>query len=236
MSNTLEIFGTLNAPYIPELPEGLPRLAVNVTALTGGDERIVATCSAQATGSPMPFRLHLDPLSLGDTTQVTVEARCTVGVGEDAVLARATQVVEIDALQGIPLDLNLEAVQSNFQDTEKHPIQPVVIELNGHVNVPSDLRQEAAYLDATLLLVQEDGYSNRYSSNLAEHSLYLKDDGAPFSLFIDAASLPAGQQVKLHLGLYDRERKVILGGNSVRDLDLSSPPDLSTIVLRKPRR
>ena len=237
MPNTLEITGTLTTPFIPDLAEGSPRLTVTVTGLLEGAQQMLATCSAQATGSPLPFRLHLDRLSLGDMAQVTLEARCTAGIGADAVLACTTLTLPIaDALQGIPLELNLDAVGSAPQASGKHPLQPTVIELSGRVSVPPELCQEAAYLDAALLVVQDDGHSNRYASNLAEHSLYLKGDGAPFSLFIDTATLPEGQPTKLHLGLYDLERKVIFAGNVLKNLDLANPPDLSMIVLRKPRR
>ncbi|KIY40842.1 hypothetical protein TZ03_09775 [Pseudomonas sp. 10-1B] len=237
MRDTLEITGTLTAPFVPEFAESSTRLSVTVTGLLEGHEQLLATCSALATGSPLPFRLHLDRLNLGDMAEVTLEANCTAGIGADAMLARTTQTVSIaDAVQGISLELDLEAVDSASQVPGKHPMQPNVIELSGRVSVPPELCQQAAYLDATLLVVQEDGHSNRYTSNLAEHSLYLKGDGAPFSLFIDAATVPEGLHTKLHLGLYDLERKVIFAGNVLKNLDLSNPPNLSMIVLRRPRR
>jgi len=233
----MEITGNLATPYIPDLPEGLPRLSVRVTAFIDGHEQFLATCSAQASGSPMPFRVHLDPLSLDGLEQVTLEALCTIGPGAEAVVARATQTLAIaDVLQGMPLELNLDAVDAAAQASQKYPVEPLVFGLSGQIVVPPELRVEAAYLDAHLLLIQEDGYSNRYASNLAEHSLYLRNGGAPFSMFLDAASVPEGRQAKLHLGLYDLERTVLLAGNVVKNLDLSSPPDLSNIVLRKPRR
>jgi len=237
MSDTLEITGTFTAPFFPQLADGSARFTLAVTSLLEGEPQVLATCSARATGSPLPFRLHLDRLSLGDMTEVTLQACCTVGIGADAVLARTTQTLLIaDALQGMPLELNLDAVDSTSVVPDKHPLQPTVIELSGRVSVPAELCQQAAYLDATLLVVQEDGYSNHYASNLADHSLYLKGDGATFSLFIDTAVLAQGRPIKLHLGLYDLERKVIFAGNVFKDLDLSNPPDLSMIVLRKPRR
>lgn len=237
MLATLEIAGNITAPYIPDLPEGSPRLTVSVTGLAGGTEQLLATCSAQASGSPMPFRLHLDRASMTGMVDITLDARCTAGTGKDAVLARMTQsLTTADAARGIPLQLSLEPVGIAASTEDKHPIQPVVMELSGYVSVPPELCQETAYLDATLLVVQDDGRSNRYASNLAEHSLYLKGNGAPFSLFVDTATVPDGLPAKLHLGLYDKERRKIFAGNVVRDLDLSNPPDLSAIVLRKPRR
>ncbi|SPO53700.1 protein of unknown function [Pseudomonas sp. JV551A1] len=237
MSDTLEIRGTLFAPFVPAVAEPPTRLCIIVTGLLEGEEQMLATCSSQATGAPLPFRLHLDRNSLGDIAELTLEARCTAGIGEDAVLARTTQKVLItDVLQGIALELNLVAMDSAPVDPEKHPLPPTVIELTGLVSIPPELCQEVAYLDATLLVVQEDGHSTRYSSNLAEHSLYLKGESAPFSLFIDVATLPKDRPTKLHLGLYNLERNTIYAGNVLKNLDFSNPPDLSMIALRKPRR
>ncbi|QHG66645.1 hypothetical protein [Pseudomonas putida] len=232
MTKTLEITGTLSAPFIPQLSEGWPRLTLRVSSTAG---QTLGTFSAQTTVSPMPFRLYLDSQNLEDA-EVTLEALCTAGVGAEAVLARTTRTTSIaDAISG-PLDLSLEALDRGTPDVKIRSVSPSIIELNGEVIIPPELRQEAAILDVTLLVIQEDGYSNRYSSNLAEHSLLLNGDGAPFTLFIDPATVPDGRQVKLNIGLYDLERKTIFAGNSVKDVDLSAPPDLSMLILRKPRR
>ena len=232
----IEIVGTLNAPYLPSLPEGAPRCSVSVTARVGETQRTFALHSAQCSGSPIPFRMMLDRQSLADVPEFILEARCTVGPLQDDVLARHVQSLTIDDLaQMDALDLNLEAVDPTSEPAGKHPVAPQVIPLGGNVTIPAALRQPQAFLDVTLLLIQDDGYSNRYSSNIAEHSLLVTGDGAPFTLCIDSATVPDGQSVKLHIGLYDLERKRIFAGHVFKNLDLSNPPDLSEIVLKAPR-
>jgi|GEM_PF-1000774 len=235
-SNPVEIIATLTSPQLPMLPSGSPRLGIYIYGEVAGTKRLLAGNSSQCLGGPMPMRLLLDQQALASTQQLSLEARCSVGAGEDAVIARHTRTLDVDEIETIgSLDLILEAVDSAEESPSEQPLPPTVVTLTGQVNIPAELMQTPAYLDATLLVIQEDGRSNRYSSNIADHSLYIEGEVAPFTLYIDTATLPTGQQVKLHFGLYDLERKQLFAGNVIKNLDISNPPDLSDIVLRKPR-
>lgn len=235
-SNPIEIIATLATPQLPMLPSGSPRLGIYIYGQVAGTQCLLAGSSSQCQGAPMPMRVALDRQVLASARQVTLEAHCSVGVGKDAVIARQTRTLGVDEIETMgPLDLMLEAVDSTEEAPSEQPLTPTVIALTGQVNIPAELMQAQAYLDVALLVIQEDGDSNRFSSNIADHSLYTGGSGAPFTLHIDTATLPEGRQVKLHFGLYDLERKQIFAGNVIRNLDIFNPPDLSDIVLRKPR-
>ncbi|MBA1189679.1 hypothetical protein G7Z99_11540 [Pseudomonas entomophila] len=232
---TLSLTGTLTTPVLPHLEEGAPRLSVSLIGHLADAQQVLATCSSQCTGVPMPFTLTLDTTAAQRFMAFTVEALCTVGLGEDAIIAQHRETLEFDQLPPAqPLNLVLKA--TGMAPTEGTPHPGTFTLLGGQVSIPAELRQPHAYLDCALLVIQEDGYSNRYASNIAEHSLYLEGDTAPFTLSVDTAALPPNSRCKLHIGLYSLDRTRLHAGNVIRHIDLNALPDLSAVSLRKPRR
>lgn len=232
---TLSLTGTLDTPVLPRLEEGSPRLSVSLIGQGDDDHQVLAVCSSQCTGAPMPFTLVIDPVAAQRFTTFILDARCTVGAGDEAIVARRLETLGLDSLsQAQPFDLRLEPTDSATEAASPKPGS--FTRLEGRVSIPAELCQAQAYLDCTLLLVQEDGYSNRYSSNIAEHSMYLEGNDATFSLTVDAAVLASNARCKLHFGLYSLDRTRLHAGNVLKNIDLNALPDLSTVSLRKPRR
>lgn len=233
-----EIFGTVTSPHLPTLADGAARLSVTLKTETQPYGEFIASWSCQANGSPMPFQLQVDSTCLETEQALVLEARCSTAPGQAGTVAFASQPFAGEASTQVgPLDLLLEPIDGIAQATaEKMPIPPAIIPLSGVIQIPPELMLEEAYLDTTLLLIQEDGYSNRASSNIAEHSRLIRQPNAPFTLLLDASVIPAGYRVKLHMGLFSLDRQQLLAGNVIKNLDLSNPMDLSEITLRKPRR
>lgn len=231
----LSLTGTLSPPALPPLDDGAPRLSVSLIGHEGDDHQLLGTCGGQCTGAPVPFTLTLDPTAAQRFTTFTLEARCTVGLGEEAIIAQFLDTYALERLgQAESFDLVLNPTDTAPEAAAPQPGSFIVLE--GGVSIPAELRQAQAYLDCTLLLIQEDGYSNRYSSNIAEHSAYLEGDQATFALTVDLAALPSDSRCKLHIGLYSLDRTQLYAGTVLRDIDLNAVPDLSALTLRKPRR
>ncbi len=233
MSDIVEISGTLSTPYLRTSPEGLPRLIVEAFAPSG---RLLGHCGAQVTGSPLPFRLHLDRSALADDARITLSARCLSSTGSPLVIFSASQNPTLAQATEAPVDMELEALEDFEAVHDLHPLEMRVIELSGHVNIPDEVVKGTKKLDATLLVVQEDGGSNRRSSNVAEHSMSVSGNRAEFSLFVDSASVPEGRPLRLQLGVYNHEGTEVYAGRNFKELDLGNLPDLSNITLKLPPR
>lgn len=233
MSDTVEITGTLSTPYLPTLSEGSPWIGINVRDHGGA---IVGSCGAQVTASPLPFRVHIDRSQLAADPQITLEAYCLAGAGSASTLATLSQTLMLHEAIRAPLQLTLQATQGNAGPAEARDNPSATVELSGQVNIPHEVVKHLNKLDATLLAVQEDGDINRFSSNLAEHSMNVSGNQAAFTLFVDPGAVPAGRPLRLHIGLYNQTRNQVFAGKNFRNLDLSNLPDLSDIVLKLPPR
>lgn len=233
-----ELFGTVTSPCLPALQDSASRLSVTLKTEAQPFGQFIASWSCQANGASMPFQMQVDSSSLETEQALVLEARCSTAPGPVNTAAFASQpFIRETGRQIGPMDLLLETVEGMAEATvQKMPIPPTITPLSGIIQIPPDLMPEEAYLDTTVLLIQENGHSNKASSNIAEHSMLIRQSRAPFTLFLDASVIPPGRQVKLHLGLYSLDRQQILAGNVIRNLDLSNPADLTEIVLRKPRR
>lgn len=233
MSDMVEINGTLNTPYLQAAQEGSPWLGLEILDAAG--ERL-GYCGAQVTGSPLPFRAHIERKALADDSLLTLKAYCLAFVGSQSRLAEASTTLTLADATAAPVDLQLEASEGFETSSGLHPIEMRVITLSGRVNIPAEVVKDTNKLDATLLVVQEDGASNRWSSNLAEHSLKITGNKAAFTLFVDADSVPEGRSLRLHLGLYNHEGTEVYAGRNFKELDLGNLPDLSDITLKLPPR
>lgn len=233
MSDIVGISGTLSIPSLRASSEGLPRLIVEVLDPSGTP---LGHCGAQVTGSPLPLRLHLDRSTLADDARITLNARCLSSTGSSRVLLSASQDLTLAQATEAPVEMALEAFEGFEAAHNPYPPEMHVTELSGMVNVPHEVAKGTNKLSATLLVVQEDGGSNRRSSNLAEHSMSVSGKRAAFSLFVDLASVPEGRPLRLHLGLYNPEGTEVYAGRNFRALDLNNPPDLSDITLKLPPR
>ncbi|WP_459208049.1 hypothetical protein ACSMEV_08695 [Pseudomonas sp. MLB6B] len=233
MPDIVEITGALSTPYLPTSPDGLPRLIVEALDSSG---TLLGLCGAQITGSPLPLRLHLDRSALADDARITLNARCLASTGSSSVILSTSRNLTLAQATAALLDLELEPVEGFEAAPDLHPLEMRVIELSGHVNIPDEVVKDTNKLDVTLLVVQEDGDSNRRFSNLAEHSMSVSGNQGEFSLFIDAASVPEGRPLRLHLGLYNHEGTEIYAGRNFRALDFGNLPDLSDITLKLPPR
>lgn len=228
----LPIAGTLHAAYIPNASHltGWPRLSISVLDEAG---QLLGTCSAQITASPWPFRLYLDHEGLNEDAQVTIQARCTEA---NEVLAEKNLTCPLRDVLNRSTHLKLDPIGDLLRSDQEDVILQDSVRIGALIRIPPQLRHAPAFLDATLLVVQDDGRSNRYASNLAEHSALIRGDRAAFAITIDPLTVPHGSSVKLNVGLYDLERKTIFAGNVIKNLDVRFSGDLDEIVLRKPRR
>lgn len=233
MSDVVEIDGTLSTPYLQAAQEGSPWLGLEIFDAAG--ERL-GYCGAQVTGSPLPFRAHIERTALADDSLLTLKAWCLAAVGSQSRIAEASTTLTLADATAAPVDLQLEASEGFEASSGLHPIEMRVITLSGRVNIPAEVVKDTNKLDATLLIVQEDGASNRRSSNLAEHSLRVTGNQAAFTLFVDADSVPEGRSLRLNLGLYNLEGTQVYAGKNFRNLELGNLPDLSDITLKLPPR
>lgn len=233
MSDVVEITGTLSTPYLPSPSPDLPWLCIEAL---DADGVVLGGAGAQVSGSPLPFRIHIDRSPLADDAPITFKARCRAAVGSSLIIADASIVLALAQATQAPVDLELETPEGFESPNRKRPVQMSLIELSGHVHIPPEVVQATNKFDVTLLAVQADGYVNQASSNLAEHSLHITGSEAAFSLFVDADSVPADRPLRLNLGLYNHEGTQIYAGKNFKNLDLSNPPDLSAITLKLPPR
>ncbi|WP_312933744.1 hypothetical protein [Pseudomonas sp.] len=231
MSDTIEITGILNPPAITDLKDDWPQMTVTVSDAAG---QVLGFCSTQVRGSSWPFRLYLNQQGVNPNALVTLEARYISGTGARTELARTTCIMPLSHLALGKLELELGAPTGISPDSPATPTRENLCTLNGHVVLPAELCQSPVFLYATVILAEQDGSNNyHYAGNLAEHSLLIKDakKRAPFSLCIDPNVVPGRKELKLDIRLYDLEQRTIFAGYVINDLDLTTPPDLSALIL-----
>ncbi|QXH45822.1 hypothetical protein KSS93_23595 [Pseudomonas xanthosomatis] len=237
-ANIVEIFGSVTSPDHLPTTDGPVRLLITAKAVSASSQRLIAYCSCQLTGSPMPFNLRVDRSTLAEGETLTLQAGCGTAPGEDSQVVRTRLPVPLDGQRRIgPLTLQLEPVTDSPQtDALKMPIEPVVISLSLSVVIPEALVKADTHLDVTLLRVQQDGQSNRVSSNIAGASMQHGGNGSPFTLYLDANVLTENDRLKLHVAQYNQERSKALAGYVVRDLGPNDLRDFGEVILRAPRQ
>lgn len=221
-----DITGTLTAPALPWQVNGAPRVSVTLKA---GDCRVVVW-SAQASHTPIPFRMLVDRDALGSELQI--EADCVASTGSMEKIASCSQPLLLNEAPSVePQSLELHMLGDVTAEAPQTEGVPDVVELSGTVSIPENLIREGGCISFTVLVVQDDGQSNLYSSNIAEQRVFSIRPTLPFAFTLDRATVPQGHRVKLAVYLYDQDHTTVVGGRTIKDIDLSDLPDLSDIVL-----
>jgi len=240
-SAIVEIFGTVNAPYLPEGDDAVPYILVTAKTGSGESQRLIAYCGVQVSGSVMPFSLRLDRNALAGNEELTLQAGCGDGQGEEAQISRMSMSLVLNDQDRIgPLDVQLAPVADiPPPSTGKMPIEPTIIPMNLSLVIPESLAQADTDLEIILLRIQEDGESNLSSSSIAGAALQQSGNRSVITLYVDANVLTEDDQLMLYIAQYELNRSedaVPLAGRAIRNLSPDKLHNIGEITLRTPRQ
>ncbi|MFK0311355.1 hypothetical protein ACIQUF_08920 [Pseudomonas sp. NPDC090233] len=234
-NDTIEIVGTVVSPALPNYQEshgvGAPRIDVKLFARS--DKQVFSTLSLQASGSPVTFHLSVPRKVVEASRALALMAECTPYTGDETIIANVQANIDLnDTKDHAPFELILQPTSAfPHNDPGKEPGTTSMHTLHGSVNIPPNCQHADATLQVGLYLVQEDGESNQYSSNIAEYQAAANQPTVNFALAFDSNTFPSGQILSISAFVYDHRAESVCAGRSIDYPDLASPPDLSSIEL-----